>query len=102
MAKRRTVTLRREQRQGLEDARDHDRRPSVRERCAALLKIAEGQTAHAVARQGLLQGRDPDTVDAWLNHYHAEGLAGLLGHGHGGSHRSWLRSSRTAHPRASG
>jgi hypothetical protein len=102
MAKRRTLTLREEQRQELEDARDHDRRPYVRERCAALLKIAEGQTAHAVARQGLLKGRDPDTVYAWLNHYQAEGLAGLLGHVHGGSHRRRLRSGPAAHPRASG
>jgi len=104
MAKQRTLTLRWEQRQQLEAARDHDRRPYVRERCAALLKIADGQTAHAVARHGLLKGRDPDTVYAyaWLDHYQAAGLAGLVGQVHGGSQRSRLRSGRAAHTRASG
>ena len=102
MAKRRTLALRWEQRRELEEARDHDRRPYLRERCAALLKIADGQSAHAVARQGLLKKRDPDTVYAWLEHYHAEGLAGLVGHRHGGSHRSRLRAGRAAHTRAGG
>jgi hypothetical protein len=102
MAKRRMLTLRWEQRQELEEARDHDRRPSVRERCAALLKIAKGQSAHAVATQGLLKARDPDTVYAWLDHYQTEGLSGLVGHMHGGSHRSRLRAGRAAHPPTSG
>jgi hypothetical protein len=102
MAKRRRLALRWEQRRELEDARDHDRRPYIRERCAALLKIADGQSAHAVACHGLLKARDPDTVYAWLDHYQAEGLTGLLGHAHGGSHRSRLRSGRAAHARAGG
>jgi Winged helix-turn helix len=102
VAKRRTLTLRWEQRQELEEARAHDRRPSVRERCAAVLKIADGQTAHAVARQGLLKGRDPDTVYAWLEHYQGEGMAGVVGHTHGGSHRRRLRAGPAAHTRASG
>jgi hypothetical protein len=40
----------------------------VRERCAAVLQIADGVSAHAVARQGRLKPRDPDTVYAWLAH----------------------------------
>jgi hypothetical protein len=71
MSKRQTLTLRWEQCQELEEARDHDRRPSVRERGAALLKFADGYTAHAVARQGLLIGPDPDTEYAWLDDYQA-------------------------------
>jgi hypothetical protein len=109
MAKQRTLRVPWEHRQQLQAARDHDRRPYVRERCAALLKIADGQTAHgprptahAVASHGLLKGREPDTVYAWLGHDPAEGLAGLVGHVHGGSPRSRLRSGRAAHPRASG
>jgi hypothetical protein len=102
MAKRRMLTVRWEQRQGLEAARDHDRRPDVRERCAALLKIASGQTAHAVACHGLRQGRDPDTVYAWVEHDQAEGWAGLVGHAHGGYRRSRLRAGPAAHARASG
>jgi hypothetical protein len=62
MPRRRTLTLTEPQRQELIDHRDHDARPYVRERCAALLKIADGHAPHAVARHGLLKPRDPDTV----------------------------------------
>ncbi len=86
MPQRRTLTLDPDQRQELLH-RDHDPRPAVRERCAALLKVADGQSPHAVARHGLLRPRDPDTVYAWLNHYQDEGLPGLLGHLHGGARR---------------
>ena len=48
-----------------------------RERAAALLKIADGQSAAAVARTGLLRPRQPDTVYRWLARYRAEGIAGL-------------------------
>ncbi len=68
MARRRRLELTEVQRQSLIDHRDHDPRPYVRERCAALLKVADGQTPHAVAQQGLLKPRDPDTVDGWLAH----------------------------------
>jgi hypothetical protein len=102
MAAQRTVSLSWAQRRELEQARDHDPRPYVRERCAALLKIADGTSAHAVARQGLLKPRDPDTIYAWLVHYLADGLAGLTGHRHGGYRRSRLRPSGTDRPRASG
>ena len=69
MPLRRTLELTDSQRHDLQHYRDHDPRPYVRERCAALLKIAEGQSAHAVARHGLLKPRDPDTVYDWLNWY---------------------------------
>jgi hypothetical protein len=65
---RRTVRLSWTQRRELEQARNHDPRPYVRERCAAVLKIADGASAHAVAHQGLLKARDPDTLYAWLEH----------------------------------
>jgi Helix-turn-helix domain len=71
--------------------RDHDPTPALRERAGALLKIADGATAHAVARHGLLKTRDPDTVYAWIGWYETEGVAGLRGHSHGGPHRSRLR-----------
>jgi hypothetical protein len=100
MAAQRTVTLSWAQRRELEQARDHDPRPYVRERCAALLKIADGTSAHAVARDGLLKPRDPDTVYAWLAHYLADGLAGLTDHRHGGYRRSRLRPRGTGSTRA--
>ena len=64
--------------------RDHHAKPYARERCAAILKIAEGQTPHAVARAGLLKPRDPDTVYHWLTVYETDGLEGLLAHPQGG------------------
>jgi hypothetical protein len=78
MAARRTVRVKTRERRELEYSRDHDARPYVRERCGAVLKMAEGQTPHAVARQGLLKPRDPDTLYGWLEVYEAEGVAGLL------------------------
>ena len=69
MAKRRTLELTPERVAELTGTRDHDKRPYMRERAAALLKIAEGLSPHAVACTGLLKPRDPDTVYKWLNDY---------------------------------
>src|SRR5215472_10889206 len=99
---RRTAALSWTQRRELEQARDHDPRPYGRERCAAVLKIADGARAHAVARQGLLTPRDPDTLYAWLDRYATEGVAGLTGHRHGGYRRSRLRPARASRARAGG
>ena len=90
MPQRRTVTLTDEQRQQLLHHRDHDPHPDLRERCAALLKIAEGQSPYRVARYGLLRPRDPDTLYQWLAYFEAEGVAGLLAHRHGGVRRGCL------------
>lgn len=65
-------------REELEQTRDHDPRPSMRERAAALLKISAGNSANAVAQHGLLKEREPDTVYAWLDRYEAAGLLGLV------------------------
>ena len=81
---RRSLTLTEERRQDLLRLRDHDSRPYVRERGAAILKIAAGQSPHRVATSGLLRPRDPDTVYAWLDRYRAEGVAGLIAHPRGG------------------
>lgn len=88
---RRTVLVTAEERAVLTHYRDHDREPWVRERCSAVLKIADGQAPYAVARTGLLQPRDPDTVYSWLTCYATEGIAGLLAHQHGGPRRRRLR-----------
>ena len=79
-----------EQRQELLKLRDHDSRPYVRERGAAILKIADGQSPHYVATPGLLKPRDPDTVYAWLGRYQSEGAAGLIAHPQGGSRGRYL------------
>ena len=87
---RRTLSLTEEQRQEFHQLRDHDSRPDVRERAAAILKIADGQSPHRVARSGLLKPRDPDSVYAWVGRYEAAGVAGLIAHPHGGSHGRYL------------
>ena len=90
MYQRRTLALSASERAALLFHRDHDPKPYVRERCAAVLKVAEGHSPYAVANAGLLRPRDPDTVYAWLDHYQAEGLPGLLAHQHGGNRRGCL------------
>jgi hypothetical protein len=94
MAIRRTLKLKTREQRELEHYRDHDARPYVRERCSALLKIAEGATPHAVARQGVLKRRDPDTLYGWLQVYEEEGVVGLLAHQQGGDRRRVLRGGR--------
>jgi hypothetical protein len=87
MYQRHTLALSDDERAELLHHRDHDSKPYVRERCAALLKIADGHSPYAVAHAGLLRSRDPDTVYAWLGHDQDEGLSGLLAHQHGGDRR---------------
>ncbi len=77
MPKPLVLTLTPEQRAQLEWVRDHDPKPYVRERAAALLKIAEGQSGRQVALHGLLRKRWPDTVYDWIKRFEAEGVKGL-------------------------
>jgi nucleoside phosphorylase len=84
-ATQRTLTLKSNQeRKRLIWHRDHDPKPYVRERCALVIKVADGQSPHWVARYGLLKPRDPDTIYAWLDAYEADGFEGLLAHPPGG------------------
>ncbi len=87
---RRTLDLTDSQRHTLVDYRDHHPKPYVRERCAALLKIAAGHAPHAVARTGLLKPRDPDTVYSWLDLYEQHGLPSVVWFQHGGNSRRRL------------
>ncbi len=90
MPYRRTVELDAGQRATLIQHRDHDPRPYVRERCAAILRIADGVAPYWVARHGLGKPRDPDTVYAWLTRYERMGFVGLLVRQHGGVRRRSL------------
>jgi hypothetical protein len=65
------------ERQTLEEMRDHHPKPHMRERAAALLKIADGASVSWVAQHGLLKPRHRDRVTEWLNRYEAKGLGGL-------------------------
>jgi len=59
------------EREELEAMRDHEARPYLRERAAALLKIAGGMAPSVVAREGLHKVRHQETVFIWLNSYEA-------------------------------
>ena len=72
-----TICLTPEQQEKLEQIRDTDKRPYMRERAAAMLKIAEGISPNQVAMNGLLKRRQPDTVYDWVHRYQQEGVAGL-------------------------
>jgi len=108
MAKPLTIELKPEQRRELEQVRDHHEKPYMRERTAAILKIAAGQSGRQVALHGLLKRRDPDTVYSWVHGYQAEGLAGLMikpGRGRkpafspsAGNGRGCPRSDTACHP----
>lgn len=86
----RTLTLTEAQKAELKEHRDHDKKMYMRERSAALLKIAEGKTAHWVARNGLLKPRDPDTIYAWLDVYESQGIDGLAKRTQGQNRRRHL------------
>ena len=90
MARQLALALTTAQEQELIQHRDHDGHPDIRERCAAILKIAAGRSPHWVAKHGLLKERDPDAVYGWLRWYRQAGLAGLLAHRHGGDRRRRL------------
>jgi transposase len=72
-----TICLLAEQQEQLEQIRDTDKRPYMRERAVAMLKIAEGVSPRQVALNGLLKPRKPDTVYNWVARYQTEGIAGL-------------------------
>jgi hypothetical protein len=74
---RRTFDPTPEQRRTLRELARRHPKPYVRERAAALLKLADGQSAAEVARSGLLQRRRPETVGRWRDRFLAEGVAGL-------------------------
>lgn len=72
-----TIWLEPEQRERLEQMVRSDPKPYLRERAAAILKVAAGEVAFQVARSGLLRPRDPDTLYAWLARFEQDGVEGL-------------------------
>ena len=77
MAKRHKLHLSDEQLQDLRHLRDTGEPAYLRERAAALLKIAAGLSPHKVSQSGLLKKRKPDTVYGWLHTYREHGVMGL-------------------------
>jgi Winged helix-turn helix len=78
MPKKITLTLEPEQQLELVYARDKHPKPYIRERAAALLKVAAGQYYEDVAAAGLLISRCRQSVASWIKRYQQEGLPGLL------------------------
>lgn len=72
-----TVYLDADDRHQLEQVVKTAPKPYLRERAAAILKVADGEVAYRVARTGLLVPRDPDTVYGWLRRFEGAGVAGL-------------------------
>jgi len=77
MPKRRYLSLTAEEREELLIVRDHHPKAYMREKAAALIKINEGMSPHAVALHGLLRRRAPDTIYKWMDRYAEEGVRGL-------------------------
>lgn len=78
MPKLRTLRLDDPQRETLQECRDHHPLPHMREKAAALLKIANGARPAHVARWGLPKPHDPDSIYRWMDRYEQQGIAGLL------------------------
>jgi transposase len=74
---RRRVELTDQQHEALERIAKRDPKPYVRERAAAIVKVAAGAVAAQVAAHGLLTRHKPDTVYGWLDRFAAEGVVGL-------------------------
>jgi transposase len=72
-----TLALTPRQRRALARVRDRSPVAHLREKAAALLKVAGGWQIQDVARFGLLRSRSRHTVAAWVARYRARGLAGL-------------------------
>lgn len=69
MAVRWTIELTDTEREQLEAVRRRDKRPYMREKAAAVLKVADGETALHVALHGLTRTRDPETIYGWLKEF---------------------------------
>ncbi len=78
MPRIRTLKLNSEQQDELENVRDRHPLAHMREKAAALLKIAAGQNGLQVAQHGLLKEREADTVYRWMGRYEALGIKGLM------------------------
>src|SRR6476620_4692402 len=70
------VELSESQEAELEKTRHQHPKAYMRERAAAVLKVAKGETVSVVAEKGLLTRHEPETVHQWIKKYLAQGLKG--------------------------
>lgn len=71
------LVLNKRERKTLTHILNRSSKPYQRERAAALLKVADGMSPHAVAHNGLLKKRDPDTVYGWVKAFDSLGIKSL-------------------------
>lgn len=74
----RQIQLDETERMELVRIRDNSAKAYMRERAAAILKIADGTCAANVAANGLLRVRQQETVRDWLTRYQHQGIQGLV------------------------
>jgi transposase len=77
MPKPLSIELNDVQRAELEKTRDRNPLAYLRERAAAVLKIAAGASGRSTAQDGLLKPHSPDTLYEWVKRYIAQGVEGL-------------------------
>jgi hypothetical protein len=103
MSKRLSITLSEQQHAELLEVRDHHPKAYVREKAAAILKLADERLpALEVAAHRLLKRRDDNTVRSWLRRYLQHGLAGLLVQQGRGRKPAFSPSARPARRRRAG
>jgi transposase len=73
----RKVLLTEQQQKELVKTRDHSLVPYMREKAAAILKVAEGKSMSQVGEQGLLRKVRRHAISEWIDRYEREGLVGL-------------------------
>jgi hypothetical protein len=77
MAQPRCIHLTAEQAEELQWVRDHHQKAYMRERAAAILKVASGLSMLQVALHGLLKARRYETISEWISRYEQGGVPGL-------------------------
>jgi hypothetical protein len=70
------VELSESQERELEKVRHQHTKAYMRERAAAVLKVAKGERVTTVAEKGLLTRHEPETVHQWIKNYLVHGLQG--------------------------
>ncbi len=77
MAQPRCIHLTAEQAEELQRVRDHHKKAYMRERAAAILKVASGLSMLQVALHGLHKPRRYETISEWISRYECGGVEGL-------------------------
>lgn len=78
MPKRISINLSEAQIAELSQVRNSHPKGYMREKAAAILKVASGELVSQVAERGLHKRHEPETVHSWLKAYQKDGVSGLV------------------------